>query len=61
MPTYNYRCPTGHEFEHFKKMADAGSPQECPTCGDPAPQVPSRIAPQWDRIERLGDPNLAYD
>jgi len=32
MPTYEYRCPEGHEFEKFQKMSD--SPRvKCPTCG----------------------------
>ncbi|HUG02565.1 MAG TPA: zinc ribbon domain-containing protein [Longimicrobiales bacterium] len=32
MPTYEYRCPEGHEFEAFQKMSD---PPEatCPVCG----------------------------
>ena len=32
MPTYEYRCPAGHEFEKFQKMSE--SPRaKCPTCG----------------------------
>src|SRR4030095_13351992 len=32
MPTYEYRCPQGHEFEKFQKITD--SPRvKCPTCG----------------------------
>lgn len=32
MPTYEYRCPEGHDFELFQRMSDP--PQaECPTCG----------------------------
>ncbi len=31
MPLYEYRCPNGHTFEVFHKMADA-SPAACPTC-----------------------------
>lgn len=35
MPTYEYSCPAGHEFEKFQKMSD--SPRvRCPTCGKPA-------------------------
>jgi len=35
MPTYEYVCPAGHEFEKFQKMSD--SPRvRCPTCGKPA-------------------------
>jgi len=38
MPTYEYRCPRGHEFELFQRMSDeprAG----CPTCGDEASRL----------------------
>jgi putative FmdB family regulatory protein len=32
MPTYEYVCPSGHEFEKFQKMSD--SPRvKCPVCG----------------------------
>ena len=34
MPTYEYRCPDGHDFEKFtQKMSDALSELACPTCG----------------------------
>jgi putative FmdB family regulatory protein len=34
MPTYEYRCPEGHEFERFyRKISDATAELECPTCG----------------------------
>ncbi|HEV8215109.1 MAG TPA: zinc ribbon domain-containing protein [Gemmatimonadaceae bacterium] len=34
MPTYEYRCPEGHEFEHFyRKISDAASELPCPECG----------------------------
>lgn len=37
MPTYEYRCPDGHETERFfRKISDAGSEIECPVCGKPA-------------------------
>jgi putative FmdB family regulatory protein len=40
MPTYEYRCPEGHEFERFyRKISDAGADVECPTCGKPATRV----------------------
>ena len=32
MPTYEYRCPTGHEFELFQSMSEEPS-AECPECG----------------------------
>jgi putative FmdB family regulatory protein len=34
MPTYEYRCPEGHEFEKFFRTI-SGAPVEvsCPTCG----------------------------
>jgi putative FmdB family regulatory protein len=35
MPTYEYECPEGHEFEKFQKMTDKPR-AKCPTCGKPA-------------------------
>lgn len=37
MPTYDFTCPEGHEFEKFFRSI-AGSPLElpCPVCGKPA-------------------------
>ena len=34
MPTYEFRCPEGHEFEKFYRSI-AAAPREvhCPTCG----------------------------
>ena len=33
MPTYEYRCPAGHEFEKFyRKISDAGAEVPCPQC-----------------------------
>ena len=32
MPTYEYRCPQGHEFEKFQKMSDSAR-VKCPECG----------------------------
>jgi putative FmdB family regulatory protein len=32
MPTYEYRCPEGHEFELFQRMSDPPVAL-CPTCG----------------------------
>jgi putative FmdB family regulatory protein len=32
MPTYEYRCPEGHDFELFQRMSDEPV-AECPTCG----------------------------
>jgi len=35
MPTYEFRCPKGHDFEEFfLKMSDAKSELPCPTCGE---------------------------
>ena len=35
MPTYEYRCPRGHEFEVFQRItSEPGAP--CPECGEPA-------------------------
>jgi putative FmdB family regulatory protein len=34
MPTYEFRCPKGHEFERFyKTMSTAPSEVHCPECG----------------------------
>ncbi len=34
MPTYEYRCPDGHEFEKFvQKISLASSELPCPVCG----------------------------
>jgi putative FmdB family regulatory protein len=32
MPTYEYACPQGHEFELFQKMSDKPRAR-CPVCG----------------------------
>ena len=35
MPTYEYRCPSGHEFEHFfRTMSSGSSTLACPVCGE---------------------------
>ncbi len=37
MPTYEYRCPRGHEFEHFfRTISSAESRLNCPECGEVA-------------------------
>jgi putative FmdB family regulatory protein len=37
MPTYEYRCPKGHEFEHFfRTISSAESQMKCPECGEVA-------------------------
>jgi len=34
MPTYEFRCPSGHSFERFyRKIADGPTELECPECG----------------------------
>jgi putative FmdB family regulatory protein len=35
MPTYENRCPEGHEFELMQKMSDRPR-AKCPVCGRPA-------------------------
>ena len=32
MPTYEYRCPNGHEFEQFQRMSEPPV-AACPVCG----------------------------
>ena len=36
MPTYEYRCPAGHEFEKFQKMSESQAELPCPVCGEVA-------------------------
>ncbi|HVZ49456.1 MAG TPA: zinc ribbon domain-containing protein [Gemmatimonadaceae bacterium] len=34
MPTYEYRCPAGHDFEQFVlRISEATATLPCPTCG----------------------------
>ncbi len=35
MPTYEYRCPQGHDFEVFQRIS-AESGADCPECGEAA-------------------------
>ena len=42
MPTYEYRCPKGHEFEHFfRTISSAESRMKCPDCGELAERIMS--------------------
>src|SRR6476646_11361874 len=42
MPTYEFRCPDGHEFEKFyRKISDYTSELPCPECGKPAARLVS--------------------
>ena len=37
MPTYEFRCPKGHDFERFyRSIGTAQSEASCPDCGAPA-------------------------
>lgn len=37
MPTYDFKCPEGHDFEHFfRTMSSATLELACPVCGQPA-------------------------
>ena len=38
MPTYEYRCPDGHDFEVFQRMSDEPG-AACPECGKPAERL----------------------
>lgn len=38
MPTYEYRCPQGHEFELFQRMSDEPR-ADCPECGAQAERL----------------------
>jgi putative FmdB family regulatory protein len=33
MPTYEYVCPNGHQFDRFQKMSDPPE-ADCPECGE---------------------------
>ena len=35
MPTYEYRCPKGHDFELFQRISDEPG-AKCPECGEDA-------------------------
>ena len=42
MPTYEYRCPKGHDFEHFFRTISASESQmKCPECGEMAERIMS--------------------
>ncbi|HEY7237146.1 MAG TPA: zinc ribbon domain-containing protein [Gemmatimonadaceae bacterium] len=42
MPTYDYRCPDGHEFEKFfRKISDSVMELPCPECGKLATRLVS--------------------
>ena len=37
MPTYEFKCPEGHTFDHFfRSISAAQATLPCPTCGRPA-------------------------
>ena len=38
MPTYEYRCPEGHQFEKFQKITEKPR-AKCPVCGKAATRV----------------------
>jgi putative FmdB family regulatory protein len=43
MPTYEYSCPEGHEFERFLRKISDGRPElPCPECGAIATRKISR-------------------
>jgi putative FmdB family regulatory protein len=42
MPTYEFRCPQGHEFEKFyRSISGAEARATCPECGQPAERIMS--------------------
>jgi len=42
MPTYGFRCPEGHEFDHFYRSMSASQMElPCPTCGKMAQRLVS--------------------
>ncbi len=40
MPTYEYRCPKGHEFDLVQRMSDEPR-AACPECGESAERLMS--------------------
>jgi len=38
MPTYEYRCSAGHEFEQFQRMSEEPL-RVCPVCGAAAERI----------------------
>ena len=42
MPTYEYRCPKGHQFEHFFRTISSSEKEfKCPQCGEWAERLVS--------------------
>lgn len=40
MPTYEFRCPRGHEFEKFyRTISGAEAQAACPICGEAAERI----------------------
>jgi putative FmdB family regulatory protein len=39
MPTYEYRCPSGHLFEKFYQSMNVKRRAKCPKCGKPAERM----------------------
>jgi putative FmdB family regulatory protein len=40
MPLYEFRCPSGHDFEKFyRSIGSAPSEEECPECGQMAERL----------------------
>ncbi len=58
MPTYEYSCECGHEFEVVKKMSDYRKPEICPTCGREASKKVSVGATFGDEAAWLNDPTV---
>ena len=38
MPTYEYRCPSGHKFERSQRMSEKPK-ADCPECGESAERL----------------------
>jgi putative FmdB family regulatory protein len=36
MPTYEFRCPAGHQFDRLMKMSESVPELPCPECGETA-------------------------
>lgn len=61
MPRYEYRCEACSQvFERVKPMAQSSDPDAC-ACGGEGRRIISKIAPQHDKMERLGDARLLDD
>lgn len=55
MPTYEYLCPDGHQFDVIKRVADLDREEHCDRCSQVASRQIARThfygASDWDKAE----------